>query len=199
MPRTYNDQARQRIAAAVRKIERLETNERAGRSRRPGAPMVPTFFVAKEDIEHGQIGKGRRTESPAFDSGRSEVDWEEDVDIYNPGFKVFTNAELVCEMVGLAGADSGSEYIWTIRHAWSATRIRGISAAQISPGGSGLISSVKGLDGPGPGSSVTVHMPTQYVTIEPSRVVWAELAWDPGRVPPSRWEVYSADCDGGNP
>lgn len=199
MAKVFNDAAIRRISAAVRKVERLQPTSEFRSSRRNATPMVSSLYVAKEDIEHGEIGKAQLLKSAALDtSGKDVATWAEEVDVYNPIHRVWQGTELVCDMIGLPGADSGNEYLLFIDHAWSATRISGTATSVITPGGSGTITNVNGLNGLYPYNSAQVFLPSGGTAVQSGSFVTAQLNHSYAQAPNSFF-VADAQQSSSNP
>lgn len=186
--RTFNEQAERRIVKAVKKIEGI----RPANDMRPRWPALayPLTFIglAQADIEHNTIGNCKAAEGTDYDSNVSA--YGDTLQVYNPGPKVWNGSRIAIEHWALAGA---IETRYVIRHAWSATRIRGQAAATINPGLTGSINTVIPLNGYFNTATATVYLPTENVVITSGVPVWAELVFQTV-TGTSRWEVYSADC-----
>jgi hypothetical protein len=198
---SFDGESVKRISRVVRRVERLRVRERQPR-RRPVMPQQTTFFLLEEDIEHGQFGDAKLAGGPSMDSGLSALTRAEATEVFNPGEKVFADTLALCELISLPDADGNGGNRWAVRQCWSATRLRGKAAADIGPGATGNLNNVAGLNGAlpfiaNPTSTVEVYMPTEHVIAKSGLWVWAELVYQTGSSS-SRWEIYSADCDGGD-
>lgn len=191
----YSQAARKRIARAVQWTETQTTAPFVQRRRGTAYPMAK-LVQAYEDIEHGQIGDVNHLEGPAFGGSISLVSGDTAFPVYNPGPKIWSGSELIISQIALPGEDETNEARWYVSRAWSATRIRGKTTTTMAPGSTTNCTVVQRIDGHFAPSSASVYMPTQFVSIEADRVVWYELAYVTASSS-SRWEVYSADCDGG--
>lgn len=192
----YNSQARKRINYAVRQVEQRLIGRRKPKERRTGGSPQSTFAIADEDIEHDTFGDVKLATGATMVSAKTA--FSSDVrSIYNPGSIVWEGSVMLLERATLAGADRVDGVKWIVRHAWSATRIRGTANGAISAGTTGTIDNLETINGhyAPAGGIATVYLPTAYVDIEDGVVVWAEIAWRPS-LPSSQWEVYSADCTG---
>lgn len=186
----FDRQSVQRIQSAVLTVEgwRRTREPRRGRTRRGRFP-TSQVVIATEDIEHNATGKAKIAEGTQW-TGYLTATGDE-IDVYNPGPKVWNGSRLLIDHGALR--DSG-ESKWNIRQAWSATRIRGIATAQISPESTETINSITPLDGHYSPATASVYLPTKHITVQSQMVVWAELVYRTA-TSSSRWEVYSADCE----
>ena len=186
---TFDEQSVRRISRAVRTVEGWPTHQVPDnqRRRRTAAP-VPQVAIAQADIEHNDSGGVKFGSGSAMDSAIAPVGDEQQA--YNPGLTVWEGSRLAIEHWALNGADSAA---WAIRHAWSATRIRGRSSSEITPGSTDTITDVTALDGHYGPATATVYLPTELITVASGVILWAELAWNEA-TGVCRWEVYSADC-----
>lgn len=189
--RQFDERSMMRIARAVRKIEKLPPHRpKQGTSRQQTLTGVhrPYLCLASEDIEHNTIGTVARATGTDFDSNLVATD--EEIEVYNAGDKVWNGARVTIEPWTLQGAESSR---FVIRHAWSATRIRGTTAATIAAGLSGTINSVVPLNGHFSPTTATVYLPTVNHAIGNNLMVWAEIVYRDADAT-SRWEIYQADC-----
>jgi hypothetical protein len=185
----------------------VETVLWADQYRRRDRPLSPTrsvpvtknqkqFAILQDDIEHGQFGPAIIASATSYDATLQPLTGADPVDVYNPGPKAWSGATVEWQMGAIAQPDTGQGQRPTILTAWSATRIRGLAAADIDPGQSGIINSVVPINGHYGPVSATVFLPTAHVSIKQGLVVWAELRYDETSGF-SFWDVYSADCDPG--
>lgn len=192
----YNRAARARIDAAVKWVEanRQRLNPLGRVDRQGPARMTPYAVIAAEDIEHGAFGGAHWSSASGWDSAWV-ADTAREVEVYNPGPKVWSGAQLIVGPAALGGTDQGDGQKLVILRAWSATRIRGLATGQISPGATGSIGTLVTIDGhyAPAGGTAPVYLPTAHVIVKSGKVAWAELRYRPEG---SRWEIYSADCDG---
>jgi hypothetical protein len=163
------------------------------RTQRPVSPPIDKLVQAAEDIEHGASGKVTVLKGNAVFSAMTPWTDQELEEVYNPGQKVWSGTQLIVSRVSLAQATAGQAIVWYVTKAWSATRVRGKTTSSISAGGTGSVTVTQAIDGQMPTGTITAYLPTEFVTVAADRVVWAELVY---RTTGSRWEIYSADCDG---
>lgn len=184
---------RQRIEAAVRRIERLSVGNAGGGIGVPDPGAThQVLLVASADIEHGAIGDAKLAQG---DAGDFEVYSASDTyKIVNLRQKIWSGALVVATWASWRTTAAQVESVWLAYHAWSATRIRGIAAAPIAPGQTGNIGTIVPMDGTFSPVTAAVYLPTTHVTVKAGMVAWAELVYRPSTG--SRWEIYSADCDG---
>lgn len=188
----YNQEARRRIRSAVHWVE-SQSQSKDLRTQRPVSPPIDRLVQAAEDIEHGASGKVTVLKGNAVYSAMTPWTDQELEEVYNPGQKVWSGTQLIVSRVSLAQTIAGQAIVWYIAKAWSATRVRGKTTSSISAGGTGSVTVTQAIDGQMPTGTITAYLPTEFVTVAADRVVWAELVY---RTTGSRWEIYSADCDG---
>lgn len=191
----YSKQARARIDAAVKWVEanRQRLNPLGRVDLKGPARMTPYAACATEDIEHGSFGDAKWAYASGWDS-TWQVDVERTFRVYNLGPKVWQNSPLIVGPAAIGGADQGDGQQLVILRAWSATRLRGLASSQINPGTTGVLHTLTLIDGTFAPATASVYLPTAHVAIKTGKVAWAELRYRPEG---SRWEAYSADCDGG--
>lgn len=188
----YNQDARRRIKSAVLWVEQQpQPKDFGGRQVLP--PPLDKLVQAAEDIEHGASGKVTLLKGNAVYSSLTPWTDQELEEVYNPGPKVWAGTQLIASRVSLAQAIAGQSIVWYIAKAWSATRVRGKTTSGIAAGGTGSVTVTQAIDGQMPSATIAAYLPTEFVTVAADRVVWAELVY---RTTGSRWEIYSADCDG---
>lgn len=188
----YNQAARRRIREAVLWVEQQpQPKDFGGRQLLP--PPLDKLVQAAEDIEHGASGKVTLLKGNAVYSSMTPWTDQELEEVYNPGQKVWSGTQLIVSRVSLAQAIAGQSIVWYVTKAWSATRVRGKTTSSISAGGTGTVTVTQAIDGQMPTGTISAYLPTEFVTVAADRVVWAELVY---RATGSRWEIYSADCDG---
>lgn len=186
---TFDRQSVRRISQTVRTVENWPIHQIPDRRRpRRGPVTVPQLAIASEDIEHGDFGNARFGTGTAFDSNIAPIG--DEISVFNPGMKVWSGSQIAIEHWALNGADGPA---WVIRHAFSATRIRGRSTSDIEPGESGTLDNIDPIDGHFAPDTASVYLPTELIAVQNARVVWAELSYRES-TGTSRWEVYSADC-----
>jgi len=190
----YNQAARKRIARSVQWTETQTTAPFVQRRQVTAYPMAK-LVQAQEDIEHGQIGDVKHLEGPAFGGSVSIVSGDTAFAVYNPCLKIWSGSELIVSQIALPGEDETNEARWYVSRAWSATRIRGTSTVLMTPGSTRTCNVVQRMDGTFEPTTAQVYLPTQFVEVKASRVVWFELAWF-NSASLSLWQIYSADCDG---
>lgn len=192
----YSRQARARIDAAVKWVEanRPRLNQLGRIDQKGPAQMVPYAAIAAEDIEHGSFGTISLASAGGWDSAWGSLA-SRDAEVYNLGPKVWSGANLLVGPAAIAGTDQGDGHKLVILQAWSATRLRGVSTNPISAGGTGVVDTLTEINGHYGLTTASVYLPTVFVEVEAERVIWAELRYRPEG---SRWEAYSADCDGGS-
>jgi hypothetical protein len=183
---------RSRIENAVRRIERMPVGgwRQQGGNREMGAGH-PRLLIAAEDIEHGQQGTAKIATGPLG----SLTAGTEEFEIWNMRQKIWNGSLLLACWPTWDGEDETGIELWHCFHSWSATRIRGVATADIQPGATGTINTLVAMDGtyaPATGNA-SVFLPTTHVVVKSGLACWAELVFN-GTA--SRWEVYSADCDG---
>lgn len=187
MSYTFDRQSVQRIQRAVLAVEKWpQTRQPPAPLARAGRFSMPQVCLAAEDIEHDSFGSVILGEGSAFDSlltatGRTVGN------VYNPGPKVWSGSRVSIENWALRLADRRR---LCIQHAWSATRITGTAAANISPGGTGTLNSVSPLDGHFGPSSVSAYLSSGAEQVDSGTVVEANLAYRES-TSSSRWEIYS--------
>lgn len=184
----YNDQARKRINAAVRKVERLDVAK--DRRRPPVVTPQATFFILQTDIEHDAFGFARRAKGDMMALPKSVDSGTLSEFVYNFGPRAWAGSLVMCERFSLAGAEPGDGVAWGITQAWSATRIAGIATTDITAGGSGTLSSVSGVDGPYPYGTASITLVTSNVSATAGQKIWADLVHTPSG---SRWYGYHVD------
>jgi hypothetical protein len=180
-----------RIRKAVLWVEKNKRPEKTRPQPNPRrGPSNPWLAVAYADIDHNNTGEAR----VAFGETGFFSTSAEEITVYNPGLKVWSGSELL--LVYPSWTSEVPEFdVWYIARAWSATRIRGIAAADISPQASGSLNNVVSLDGHFSPTTASVFLPTTEIAIQAGFAVWAELVYGEDPSPYSRWEVYSADCE----
>lgn len=191
---TYDSVTRRRIKAGLQLIERKRTGSTDVNSWRPPISQF-VWAIADEDIEHDTKGDVNRGEGASYEATLTAG--EAITDVYNPLPKIWDGSRLLMFYAALATAGDGEAARWVVANAWSATRIRGVASAAISPGATGTIDTVVTMDGHYGQTTAQVYLPTTYVSIDSGLAVWAELRYVDAATG-SRWEVYSADCDGGS-
>lgn len=184
---------RQRIEDAVRRIERTPVGAFGG-GRSGGDPGAThqVLLVAEEDIEHGEIGDAKLAQGSG--GTFSVYSASEVYRVVNLRQKIWSGSLLVAQWASWRTTAANVESLWLCNHAWSATRIRGTAQTQIAPGETKTLTSLVPMDGHHAPVSAQVYLPTAHVTVKLGKVVWAELVYR--ATGGSRWEVYSADCDG---
>lgn len=192
----FNSDARRRIRAAVRRVEQMRAIPQPRAAGQHPATQLPFLAIADEDIERGHSGQVKLASADSFDSEPTPSDILLLDKAYNPfHLKIWEGASLLLTRACLAGtAPDVDASAWVIVQAWSATRIRGKTQSGIAAGGTGVINVTQHIDGYYGLDIATVLLPTEFVSLEANRVVWAELTYGLGI---SEWVVYSADCDGG--
>lgn len=188
---TYNERARIRIGRAVRWVERNRSSRGPSRRAKNDFETI-VWAIADEDIEHNSFGTVKRAKGSGFDA--TSIDpGDDEFEAYNPGAKIWDGTRVFLQFGSLA-ENSSTDSKYMIMKAWSATRIRGKSDGAISPGSTGSLDSVVGIDGEFPPSTVSgVYLPTDHVTVTDNMSTWAEIRYQASGT--SRWEIYSADCD----
>lgn len=183
---------KRRLTDAVRWVERQSVGSRRnGRYASQVQSIVPRLFVASADIEHGATGEGKPLKGASV---LSPATGDDVIKLLNLGPKVFSGAVVLAVWASWELPGDVEPESWQIVQAWSCTRIRGETVDAIEAGSSGSVNVTRKIDGHLTASTVTVHLPTEFVAVAASRVIWAELVWTGTE---SRWEAYSADCDGG--
>lgn len=188
----YNPATRRRIANAVRRVE-AGHHQRERNRKRWRQSFMDKLVRAQADIEHGDIGDVKHLSGPAIDQSLSLLSNDTAFKVYNPGPKVWAGADMFIRQFAMPGVDESNQSKWYVVQAWSATRIRGIAAGTISPGGTGTINTITTEDGTYEPTTASVYLPTVHVTVETGVVVWASLVYRT-LSSSSRWEIYSADC-----
>ncbi len=172
----------ERLADSVRWTEQQFT----ARAEHPGGEFaarvaVPVLAVASEDIEHNTFGDA----SLSTGSFTSTSATSREIEVYNPGLKVWDTSDILVRLVGIPGTSS-QKYV--ILQAFSATRLRGTASSTIAPGSSGTLTSVDAINGMSPGSTVTVkNLTGSGVTISSGDLVAADLCWDISSSGVSEW------------
>jgi hypothetical protein len=192
----YSKEARARIARAVRHTETSARPTRVDRTQRQPVASLDRLVRLQEDIEHGFTGEAKLIGGLGIDSAMGELDEYEPVQVYNPGRKVWSGSDCIIRRVAVPGAESDAVSAWYIAHAWSATRLRGATTGTVGPNDTGTLTVVQRVDGTFSPTSTEFFLPTNFVDVASSMVVWVELVYRPD-LGTSRWEAYSADCDGG--
>lgn len=187
MPTLFSERSRKRIANVVRTVEGMSSQERLQR-RDALFHHHPVTCIATEDIDLHERGDVVRAKVSDLDNPDFEETGREFKDVFNFAGPVWDGSVCLVQSVILAGQGR----VKSIFQTNSARRIHGKSTGQISPGTSGTIDAIYGVDGFYPLDETSVYLPTEFVTVDAERVVWAE--WNSGN---ARFEVYSADCDGG--
>lgn len=188
----YNREARRRIKSAVLWVEQQpQPKDFGGRQLLP--PPIDKLVFVEEDIDSGKTGKVTLMKGKALYSGVTRWDGQELQEVFNPGPKVWAGTQAIVSRVSLAQAQPGEGIKWYIVRAFSATRVRGKTTGIIAAGGTGTVTVTQAIDGEMPTGTISAYLPTEFVTVAADRVVWAELVY---RTTGSRWEIYSADCDG---
>lgn len=184
---------RERIERVVKRVERWPTgmaghsgvNSNAG-----GTHQV--LLIAQADIEHGAVGNCKiatGTAATAFTAHAADAARS----VYNLREKIWSGSKLLAAWTSWRQEGSTLETVWVATHAWSATRIRGVAAAEIAPGTTGTISSVVPLNGHFAPTTLVASLSTAHVTVKAGMVCWAQLAFNGSS---SYWDIFSADCDG---
>ena len=186
---TFDGQSVRRIASTVQTVEGWPAHAQPDtQRRRRAAVIVPQVAIAQADIEHNDIGGVKFGTGSGLDSAVAPIG--DELQAYNPGLAVWEGSRLAMEHWALNGAEAAA---WVIRHAWSATRIRGRSTEEISPGDTSSVSDVTALNGHYGPITADVYLPTELIAVASGVILWAELAWNEA-TGVCRWEVYSADC-----
>lgn len=199
----FNAAARREIRETVRQVRGRTEGDRVGDRRTWPASDAKYVAFASEDIEHAKSGEVVLAE---IDTESKITEITEPTDdqkrtAWNYGSKIWKGSMVLIQAVGVAPVDSDAleqARQFMAVHAFSATRIRAKTTEAINHGESGTVSGIVPLNGHYAPESATaeVHLKTEFVNVKAERVVWAELVYD-ATTELSRWEAYSADCDGG--
>lgn len=190
----YSQEARRRIAAAVRWVEARPRDIDTTYS--PPARSIKHKLVrAQADIEHGKVGQVKHLSGVAFGQSVSLLSDDVAFNVYNPGPKLWSGSDCIVAPIGLPGQDQTNTAGWYVVQAWSATRIRGKTTAIINPGQTGTINTITPIDGTVSFTSTSVYLPTEIKAVTANLLVWAELVYRPISST-SRWEIYNGDCPG---
>lgn len=184
MVQTYNENARRRIREAVLQSERNRSKVPRQRPSRPVYGNQLAVAIAGEDIEHKDFGLANIASGSSFDSDYSP---ERQITVFNPGEKIWNGAEIHIVPTTLGGA-GGEGVKQVIAEAWSATRIRGIAKANISPGSTGTIQNVTPMNGvySPTGGEASAVLPSGATQVDQGAAVEASLEY---RVTGSVWVI----------
>lgn len=190
----YSQEARRRIASAVRWVEARPRD--IDTTYAPPARSIKHKLVRLQaDIEHGKVGDVKHLSGTAFGQSVDVLSNDVAFKVYNPGPKVWSGADCIVAPLGLPGQDQTNTAGWYIVQAWSATRIRGVvQTSTISPGQTGTIGTITTIDGTYSPTTASVFLPTAFVAAGAGKVAWAELVFR-ASTGTSRWEIYSVDCE----
>jgi hypothetical protein len=192
----YSKAARARIARSVQYTEAALNQARVNRNNRPPVAAMDRLVRLQEDIEHRSSGQSKVLGGNAVDSALSEQDEYSEIEVWNPGRKVWSGSDAIIRRVACPGATADKQSAWYIVQAWSATRLRGTTTGAVGANDTGTLTVVQPIDGTFEPTTVQFYLPTNFVEVGSLMVVWVELVYRPG-IGTSRWEAYSADCDGG--
>lgn len=190
----YSQEARRRIAAAVRWVE-ARPRDALTTVPTPARTIKHKLVRAQADIEHGQVGQVKHLSGVAFGQSVDLLSNDTAFKVYNPGHKVWSGADCIVAPIGLPGQDQTNQAGWYIVKAWSATRIRGKTTGAITHGQTGTIDNITTIDGTVSFASTSVYLPTDVKDVTANLLVWAELVFRTS-TNTSRWEIYSGDCPG---
>ena len=146
----------------------------------------PCITIAKEDFNQHTLGKICEATLPSLSGTINFLPTNIlHSNVMNLSGPVWSGCVCTVESVKVGGVGSVKSVIATN----SAQRIRGSVTQFMSPGDTELVNGITPIDGCYPYSSVNVYLPTNFVSVDVSGVVWAE--WNVGA---GRFEAYSADC-----
>lgn len=189
----YNLDARRRIKKAVLHVETLPRAKDFSVPKKPIAPQLHRICKVVADIEHNATGSVALQKGNAAYSTLTNWHNNQLASVWNFGQKVWAGSRCIVARAALPEATEGERNLWYIVQAWSATRLRAVAPAAIPAGTTGQINVSQAVDGDFPYATVSAYLPTEHVSVKANAVVWAELVW---RQDGSRFEIYSADCDG---
>lgn len=191
MIKIYNDQARARIRSTVETVERWKEFEPAQRGSNRHQRPAMVILRAVDDIPRNTIGEAFRLETTTGVGSLATSELK--IKVYNPGSRIRKNATILAVRVPIPGAAKNSEanqsQVWAVTWHDSATLLIGIANANIPHGSTGVVRSVRPLNGVFTPTQVDAYLPTIVTDVAILMPTW--VTWNDSL---NRWEVFNSDC-----